>query len=215
MFVHMLKTFRNSDFMIISFILVKSHFQYQLASIYSRRTIEVYSVQYKKEEFQPFAVKVLKVSSNMTDEIFREVSLAPTIHSTFIVPIYQSCISWKNTDVGDNDTIIEIWMPKLEDTLGSTITNQQKAHVLTKGYLQDVATAVAHAALGLKYLHDRNYLHRDIKPANIGKFHSGRWVLIDLGKLVQSSSSLSNIVPSDTGTPFVQSFPPHFSISLS
>jgi serine/threonine protein kinase len=71
---------------------------------------------------------------------------------------------------------------KLESTNSPQLTHELDSEA--KGMKMDAARTFRDALLGVKVLHDKDWLHCDLKPANIGILHEAglpRSVLLDIG----------------------------------
>ena len=95
---------------------------------------------------------------------------------------------------------IQIWM---DNYPCGDLHHYIKKNGQSRPNLDVVLAMITHTTLGLKFLHDRNYLHRDIKPQNIMRKQDGTWVLVDLGMLFPNST-LQERINSTDGTPHFQ-----------
>ncbi|KAF9729841.1 hypothetical protein PMIN01_11774 [Paraphaeosphaeria minitans] len=78
------------------------------------------------------------------------------------------------------DNVAIVLVPLTPKTFSDLVGTRSKGDF--KGMTVDAATAFRSALLGLKVLHDKDWLHRDLKPPNIGLFDKSlHSVLLDVG----------------------------------
>jgi NIMA (never in mitosis gene a)-related kinase len=147
------------------------------------------------QEYAMKKVKMASLSEKEKQNALNEVRILASIKNPYI-------IGYKEAFFEDNSMTLCIVM---EYAAGGDIYNKIAQHQKSRTYFkeEDIWNYAIQMIIGLKTLHDMKILHRDLKSANIFLSKDGK--SIKLGDLNVSKVAKTNLVYTQTGTPYYAS----------